>query len=237
MTSRAEASSGQRGLHSHRLDQCQDHIVGDQYILRHQCPVTVHGPDQPLGRDDSQASYVDCLTHHVGAHQRTVGVVMLKERDERCGYRCNLRRRHIHKIDLAGSHNGEFRKTNQSTTIDLRPICEKGQRVTAGQILTESSSSFGSCAFALLVFFFLAAREKRFVPITTPFSEGVALSEAGQILTEGYSTENGELALGRNLKVAFMPWKGYNYEDAIVLNERVVREDILTSHRRPCHRI
>ena len=76
----------------------------------------------------------------------------------------------------------KFRKTNQSTTIDLRPICEKGQRVTEGEILTE-----------------------------------------------GYSTENGELALGRNLKVAFMPWKGYNYEDAIVLNERVVREDILTS--------
>ena len=76
----------------------------------------------------------------------------------------------------------KFRKTNQSTTIDLRPICSKGQRV-----------------------------------------------EAGTILTEGYSTEDGELALGRNLKVAFMPWKGYNYEDAIVLNERVVREDILTS--------
>ena len=76
----------------------------------------------------------------------------------------------------------KFRKTNQSTTIDLRPICEKGQRVVEGQILTE-----------------------------------------------GYSTEKGELALGRNLKVAFMPWKGYNYEDAIVLNERVVREDILTS--------
>ncbi|MBR5550777.1 MAG: DNA-directed RNA polymerase subunit beta [Muribaculaceae bacterium] len=76
----------------------------------------------------------------------------------------------------------KFRKTNQSTTIDLRPICEKGQRV-----------------------------------------------DAGDILTEGYSTEKGELALGRNLKVAFMPWKGYNYEDAIVLNERVVREDILTS--------
>ena len=51
----------------------------------------------------------------------------------------------------------------------------------------------------------------------------------GDILTEGYATENGELALGRNLKVAFMPWKGYNYEDAIVLNERVVRDDILTS--------
>ena len=79
-------------------------------------------------------------------------------------------------------HLPKFRKTNQSTTIDLRPICKKGQRVNGGEILTE-----------------------------------------------GYSTENGELALGRNLKVAFMPWKGYNYEDAIVLNERVVREDILTS--------
>ncbi|MBD5233923.1 MAG: DNA-directed RNA polymerase subunit beta [Bacteroidales bacterium] len=76
----------------------------------------------------------------------------------------------------------KWRKTNQSTTIDLRPICTKGQRV-----------------------------------------------KAGDILTEGYATENGELALGRNLKVAFMPWKGYNYEDAIVLNERVVRDDILTS--------
>ncbi|WP_304957330.1 DNA-directed RNA polymerase subunit beta, partial [uncultured Muribaculum sp.] len=76
----------------------------------------------------------------------------------------------------------KWRKTNQSMTIDLRPICNAGQRV-----------------------------------------------QKGDILTEGYATENGELALGRNLKVAFMPWKGYNYEDAIVLNERVVRDDILTS--------
>ena len=76
----------------------------------------------------------------------------------------------------------KWRKTNQSMTIDLRPICEVGQRV-----------------------------------------------QKGDILTEGYATERGELALGRNLKVAFMPWKGYNYEDAIVLNERVVRDDILTS--------
>ena len=76
----------------------------------------------------------------------------------------------------------KFRRTNQGTTIDLRPICNVGQKV-----------------------------------------------EKGDILTEGFSTEKGELALGRNLKVAFMPWKGYNYEDAIVLNERMVREDILTS--------
>ena len=76
----------------------------------------------------------------------------------------------------------KFRRTNQNMTIDLRPICVKGQRV-----------------------------------------------KKGEILTEGYATEKGELALGRNLLVAYMPWKGYNYEDAIVLSERCVREDILTS--------
>lgn len=79
-------------------------------------------------------------------------------------------------------HLPKFRRTNQSMTIDLRPICERGQRV-----------------------------------------------QKNDILTEGYATANGELALGRNLLVAYMPWKGYNYEDAIVLNERMVREDILTS--------
>jgi len=76
----------------------------------------------------------------------------------------------------------KFQKTNQNTTIDLRPIVGKGDQVYAGQILTE-----------------------------------------------GYATQNGELAIGKNLKVAFMPWKGYNFEDAIVINERVVREDIFTS--------
>ena len=76
----------------------------------------------------------------------------------------------------------KYRKTNQNTTVDLKPLCRKGDIVTKGQILTD-----------------------------------------------GYSTEKGELALGRNLKVAFMPWKGYNFEDAIVLSERLVREDIFTS--------
>jgi len=74
------------------------------------------------------------------------------------------------------------RKTNQNTSVSLKPIVRKGQKVTAGQILTE-----------------------------------------------GYGTQNGELALGRNLKVAFMPWKGYNFEDAIVLSERMLREDVFTS--------
>ena len=76
----------------------------------------------------------------------------------------------------------KYRKSNQSTSITLKPIVRKGDKV-----------------------------------------------KKGQILTQGYSTENGELALGRNLKVAFMPWKGYNFEDAIVISERLVRDDIYTS--------
>jgi DNA-directed RNA polymerase subunit beta len=76
----------------------------------------------------------------------------------------------------------KFRKTNQGTSINLKPIVRKGDKV-----------------------------------------------KKGQVLCEGYATESGELALGRNLKVAFMPWKGYNFEDAIVISEKVVREDIFTS--------
>ncbi len=76
----------------------------------------------------------------------------------------------------------KYSKTNQGTTVDLKPIVVKGQRI-----------------------------------------------KAGEILTEGYATQQGELALGRNLMVAFMPWQGYNYEDAIVISERIVREDVFTS--------
>ena len=76
----------------------------------------------------------------------------------------------------------KFRKTNQGTSINLKPIVEKGDKV-----------------------------------------------KKGQVLCEGYATQNGELALGRNMKVAFMPWKGYNFEDAIVISEKVVRDDIFTS--------
>ncbi len=84
--------------------------------------------------------------------------------------------------DITVYHLPLYRKTNQSTSIHLKPIVRKGDKV-----------------------------------------------EAGQILTEGYGTQNGELALGRNLKVAFMPWKGYNFEDAIVLSEKIIRDDIFTS--------
>ena len=76
----------------------------------------------------------------------------------------------------------KFRKTNQGTCINLKPIVNKGDKV-----------------------------------------------KKGQVLCEGYATSNGELALGRNLKVAFMPWKGYNFEDAIVISEKVVRDDFFTS--------
>jgi DNA-directed RNA polymerase subunit beta len=76
----------------------------------------------------------------------------------------------------------KFIKTNQETSINLKPAVKKGQRV-----------------------------------------------KDGDFLTEGYATQGGELALGKNLKVAFMPWKGYNFEDAIVISERVVKEDMFTS--------
>ncbi len=84
--------------------------------------------------------------------------------------------------DLVTYNITKYQRTNHSTTINQRPIVRKGDKV-----------------------------------------------KAGQILTEGFATQQGELALGRNLMVAFMPWKGYNYEDAVVINERVVREDIYTS--------
>jgi DNA-directed RNA polymerase subunit beta len=76
----------------------------------------------------------------------------------------------------------KFKKTNQSTCMNIKPIVKIGDKV-----------------------------------------------KKGQVLCEGYATQNGELAIGRNLKVAFMPWKGYNFEDAVVLSERIVREDLFTS--------
>ncbi len=142
-------------------------------LMRSEAPIVGTGIEGQLIRDsrtqimaegDGVIEYVDATTIKI-AYDRT-------EDEEFVEFEPALKEYRIPK----------FRRTNQNTTIDLRPICEVGQKV-----------------------------------------------HYGDILTEGYSTENGELALGRNLKVAFMPWKGYNYEDAIVLNERMVREDILTS--------
>ncbi len=142
-------------------------------LMRTEAPIVGTGIERQLCEDsrtmivaegDGVVEYVDATTIRI-LYDRT-------EDEEFVSFEPALREYRIPK----------FRRTNQSMTIDLRPICDKGDRVTTGQILTE-----------------------------------------------GYSTENGELALGRNLLVAYMPWKGYNYEDAIVLNERLVREDILTS--------
>ena len=142
-------------------------------LLRSEAPIVGTGIEGPLIKDSRTQimaegagviEYVDATTIRIN-YDRT-------EDQEFVSFEPSVKEYHIPK----------FRRTNQGTTIDLRPICSVGQRV-----------------------------------------------EKGDILTEGYSTERGELALGRNLKVAFMPWKGYNYEDAIVLNERMVKEDILTS--------
>ena len=142
-------------------------------LVRCEAPIVGTGIEKQLCEDsrtmitaegDGIVEYVDATTIRI-LYDRT-------EEEEFVSFEPALKEYRIPK----------FRRTNQNMTIDLRPICEKGQRV-----------------------------------------------KAGDILTEGYSTENGEIALGRNLLVAYMPWKGYNYEDAIVLNERIVREDILTS--------
>ncbi len=142
-------------------------------LVRTETPIVGTGIEKQVCEDsrtmltaegDGVVEYVDATTLRI-LYDRT-------EDEEFVSFESALKEYHIPK----------FRRTNQNMVIDLRPICNKGDRV-----------------------------------------------KAGQILTEGYSTANGELALGRNLLVAYMPWKGYNYEDAIVLNERVVREDILTS--------
>ena len=142
-------------------------------LMRTEAPIVGTGIERQVCEDsrtmitaegDGVVEYVDATTIRV-LYDRT-------EEEEFVSFEPALKEYRIPK----------FRRTNQNMTIDLRPICDKGDRVVKGQILTE-----------------------------------------------GYSTEDGELALGKNLLVAYMPWKGYNYEDAIVLNERVVREDILTS--------
>lgn len=142
-------------------------------LIRSEAPIVGTGIEKQVCEDsrtmitaegDGVIEYVDATTIRI-SYDRT-------EDEEFVSFDSNVKEYSIPK----------FRRTNQNMTIDLRPICDKGQKV-----------------------------------------------KKGDILTEGYATENGELALGRNLLVAYMPWKGYNYEDAIVLNERIVREDILTS--------
>ncbi len=142
-------------------------------LLRCESPIVGTGIERQLVRDsrtqiaaegDGVVEFVDASVIKV-RYDRT-------EDEEFVSFESSLKEYKIPK----------FRKTNQSTTIDLRPIVRTGQRVTKGEIMTE-----------------------------------------------GYSTQDGELAIGKNLLVAFMPWKGYNYEDAIVINEKVCKYDIFTS--------
>ena len=142
-------------------------------LIKSEAPIVGTGIERQLVTDsrtqiaaegDGVVEFVDATEIHV-LYDRT-------EEEEFVSFEPALKKYNLPK----------FLKTNQSMTIDLRPICEVGQRVVKGEVLTE-----------------------------------------------GYSTEDGELALGKNLVVAYMPWKGYNYEDAIVLSERIVREDVLTS--------
>ena len=142
-------------------------------LLRPKSPVVGTGLEGKVARDsrmlfnaegDGVVEYVDATRIEV-RYDRT-------EEEQLVFFEDNLK-----VYDLV-----KFRRTNQGTCINLRPIVRKGDRVSKGQILCD-----------------------------------------------GYATENGELALGQNLKVAFMPWKGYNFEDAIVISERVVREDVFTS--------
>ena len=142
-------------------------------LLHNDAPIVGTGLEKQVCEDsrtmitaegDGVIEYVDATTIRI-LYDRT-------EEEEFVSFEPALKEYHIPK----------FRRTNQNMVVDLRPICDKGQRV-----------------------------------------------KKGDILTEGYATENGELALGRNLLVAYMPWKGYNYEDAVVISERMVREDVLTS--------
>jgi DNA-directed RNA polymerase subunit beta len=142
-------------------------------LLRNESPIVGTGIEQQLAEDsrtqiaaegDGEVVFVDACTIKV-KYDRTDDERFVSFDDDTVTY-----------------HLPKFRKTNQSTSVDLRPIVKRGQRV-----------------------------------------------KNGQLMTEGYATDGGELALGRNLLVAFMPWKGYNYEDAIVINERIVKEDLFTS--------
>ncbi|MCR5361841.1 MAG: DNA-directed RNA polymerase subunit beta [Bacteroidales bacterium] len=142
------------------LMKCEAPIVGtgiEEQLVR-------NSRTQIVAEGDGVVEFVDATVIRI-RYDRT-------EEEEFCSFTDSVKEYYLPK----------WRRTNQSTTYDLQPVCVKGQKV-----------------------------------------------KAGEILTKGYSTDQGELAIGKNLKVAYMPWKGYNYEDAIVLSERIVREDILTS--------
>ena len=142
-------------------------------IIRPEAPIVGTGLEGPVARDSRTQIAAEGKGEVVFVDAREIHIKYDKTENERFV---------SFDPEITVYHLPLYRKTNQSTSILLKPIVRKGDRVTPGQIMTE-----------------------------------------------GYATQNGELALGRNLKVAFMPWKGYNFEDAIVLSERIIREDIFTS--------
>jgi DNA-directed RNA polymerase subunit beta len=142
-------------------------------LLRPNSPIVGTGIEKLVARDsrvlvhaelDGEIAYVDSKEIHV-RYNLTEDEKIVRFEDE------------VKVYNLI-----KYRKTNQGTSINLKPIVKKGQKV-----------------------------------------------KKGEVLVEGYGTQKGELALGQNMKVAFMPWKGYNFEDAIVISERVVSEDVFTS--------
>ena len=142
-------------------------------LLRPESPIVGTGLEKQVASDSRVLINAenDGVVEYVDAQKITIKYDF-SDQDELISFDGNIKTYNLIK----------FRKTNQGTCINLKPIIKKGERVAKGQVLCQ-----------------------------------------------GYATEAGELALGRNLKVAFMPWKGYNFEDAIVISEKVVRQDIFTS--------
>ena len=142
-------------------------------LLKPRSPIVGTGIEQKVAQDSRILINAEGkgVVQYVDA-DRIVIEYDRSEEDEQVSFESNVKTYTLTK----------FRRTNQGTTINLKPIVKKGQRV-----------------------------------------------KKGTLLSDGYATEKGELALGQNLLVSFMPWKGYNFEDAIVLSERVVRDDIFTS--------
>ncbi len=142
-------------------------------LLRPEAPIVGTGLEKLVAQDSRTMHYAEAkgVVTEVDANSVTIKYERTEE-DELVSFDDEYKTYEFTK----------FKKTNQSTTVNIRPIVKKGDKV-----------------------------------------------KKGQVLSEGYGTEKGELALGRNLMVAFMPWKGYNFEDAIVISEKVVRDDIYTS--------
>jgi len=142
-------------------------------LLRAESPIVGTGIEGPVARDSRVLIMAEGvgIVEYVDANEITIRYT--RHEDERLV---------SFDDDVKTYKLIKFTRTNQNTSINLKPIVRKGQKVTKGQTLCE-----------------------------------------------GYATQEGELALGRNLMVAFMPWKGYNFEDAIVISEKVVKEDLFTS--------